>query len=75
MTIKIDSQGLISLEGKIVHLNRLNTVQAQCVLLKLGFDDHCLFDTLTAFDDHGWNEAVLGLCGGFMFGEYKGINQ
>jgi hypothetical protein len=72
MILKLDSRGFITLEGKEAVLSGLNAVQAQSVLLKLGFEPDCLFETLWAFEEHGWNETLLGLTGSFIYGEYKG---
>ena len=75
MIIKQDKQGKISLKGQSINLDGLNTIQAQSVLLKLGYDSDLLFEVLCAFDDNGWNETELGIFGGFLYGEYKGVNQ
>ena len=75
MTLKIDSNGLISLKGKSISLEGLDSIQAQCVLLKLGFNQDCLFDVLCEFEENGWNETLLGLTGSFIYGEYKGEVQ
>ena len=73
--LKIDSNGLISLKGKSVHLEGLNSTQAQCVLLKLGFEKDCLFDVICEFEENGWNETLLGLTGSFIYGEFNGVIQ
>lgn len=75
MTLTIDSNGLISLKGNKIVLNRISQIQAQSVLLALGFEKDCLFECLWAFEEHGWNETVFGLTGSFLFGSYKGAVQ
>lgn len=75
MTLKIDSNGLITIIGKSVRFDKITQIQAQSVLIKLGFEKDCLFECLWAFEEHGWNETILGLTGSFLYGSYEGTLQ
>lgn len=75
MIIKLNLDGTINLIGKNLKAKNLTYLQAQNILIKLNFDNDCLFETLYAFEENGWNDAWLGICGGFLFGSYEGAIQ
>lgn len=76
MTIKTQLNGLITLIGKKgIPVVDLTTTQAQNILLALGFEKECLFDAMYEMDEQGHTEAITGLCGGFIYSNYEGVNQ
>ena len=70
-----ETTGLIDIIGSKMNFKRLNSIQAQTVLLKLNCEPDALFEALWAFEENGWNETDLGLTGSFMYGNFKGVLQ
>jgi DNA-binding transcriptional regulator PaaX len=68
MTITLHND-YIRLAGETFTTGYLTVIQAQNILLKLGFDKDALFEALWSMEEQGWLTGYFGICGGFMYGE------
>lgn len=73
--IVLNQDETITLKGDRGATMPLSVVQAQNLLLTLGCEQDALFEALVAFDEHGWNTCDLGVMGGFIYGEFIGVNH
>lgn len=68
MTITKHPKGII-LSTETVVTSVLSIIQAQNILLSLGYDKDALFEALWAMEENLWTRGYLGICGSFMYGE------